>query len=90
MLNAVLRLGENITSKNLYFIGSGTPRILRDYLQEIGKLYGREDLIQIGVRPDDGIDYRLNMFDNSDLIADIGEYVSVSFTEGLKKTIAGF
>ena len=90
MLEAVLRLGENTTSKNLYFIGSGTPRILRDYLQEIGSLYGRSDFIQVGVRPDEGIEYRLDMFDNSDLIADIGEYVSVSFTEGIKKTIAGF
>lgn len=90
LLEAVLRLGENTTSKNLYFIGSGTPHILRDYLQEIGSLCGREDLIRVGVRPDDGIEYRLDMFDNSALIKDIGEYVRVSFTEGIKKTIAGF
>ena len=64
--------------------------IEREYLQEIGVLYGRADLIQIGVRSDDGIEYRLDMFDNSALVADIGSYVSVTFTEGIQKTIAGF
>lgn len=90
LLEAVLRLGMYNTSKNAYFIGSGTPRRLREYLQEIGQLYGRADLIRIGIRPDDGIEYRLDMFDNSALVADIGSYVSVSFTEGIQRTIAEF
>lgn len=90
LLEAVLRLGECQTTKSYYYIGSGSPRILKDYLHEIGILYGREDLIQVGVRPDDRIEYRYEMFDNSDLVKDIGEYVTMSFTEGIKKTIAEF
>lgn len=90
LLEAVCRLGECKTMKNMYFVGSGAARILREYLLEIGRSYGREDLIQIGVRPDDGIEYRMEMFDNSDLVADIGEYAKMSFTEGISKTIAEF
>lgn len=90
LLEAIVRLGEYRTNQNTYFIGSGNPRILKDYLQEIGVLFGREDLIQIGVRPDDCIEYRMDMFDNSALVKDIGEYVSMSFTEGIRKTIEEF
>lgn len=87
LIEAVLRLGENKTSKNCYFIGSGKPRILKDYLMEIGHLYGREYLIKIDIRPDDRIVYTLDMFDTNSLKADIGQYVSRSFTEGIKYTI---
>lgn len=90
LIEAVLRLGKYKTSKNCYFIGSGKPRILKDYLIEIGHLYGREDLIKIGARPDDGIVYTLDMFDTDILKADIGKYVSKSFTEGIKYTIENY
>ena len=55
LIEAVLRLGENKTSRNSYFIGSGEPRILKDYLLEIGEQYGKKELIKVGVRQDDGI-----------------------------------
>lgn len=90
LLNAIIKLGQSATNSNKYFIGSGAPRILKDYLLEIGRICGREDLIQIGVRADDGIEYRVEMFDNSNLVRDIGEYVTVSFDEGIRKTIAEY
>jgi nucleoside-diphosphate-sugar epimerase len=83
-------LGEKKVSKNYYFIGSGEPRLLKDYLLEIGKAYGRPDLIKIGVRPDDGILYTFDMFDISSLENDIGDYVSKSFTEGIRYTIENY
>lgn len=90
LLEAILRLGINNTTHNAYFIGSGTPRRLKEYLLEIGQIYGRPDLICIGVRPDDGIEYLLDMFDTSALTQDIGEYVTMSFTDGIRKTIAEY
>lgn len=90
LLEAVERLGEKNTLKNYYFIGSGEPRILREYLSEIGRVYGREDLIRIGERPDDGIRYSFNMFDTTDLKDDIGNYVSGSFTEHIEDTIKNY
>lgn len=87
LIEAVLRLGICPTKKDCYFIGSGEPRLLKDYLLEIGKIYGREDLIKIGVRPDDGIRYEFDMFSTKQLKADIGNYVSKSFSEGIKYTL---
>lgn len=87
LIEAVYRLGVSETSKSCYFIGSGEPRILKDYLLEIGSLYGHEEKIRIGVRPDDGIVYTMEMFDTSSLEKDIGEYVSMNFTAGIRYTL---
>lgn len=90
LIEAIYRLGNNKTKQNMYFIGSGEPRQLKDYLIEIGRTYGREDLIKIGVRPEDGIIYTLDMFDIKDLAKDIGNYVSTSFAEGIEYTIKNY
>ena len=90
LLEAIYLLGERENVRDCYFIGSGEPRILKDYLLEIGRLYGREDLIKIGVRPDDGIVYSYDMFDTTLLKNDIGEYVTKSFTEGIQYTLKNY
>lgn len=90
LIEAVYRLGTNKTQKNFYIIGSGKPRILKDYLVQIGQEYGREDLIKIGIRPDDGIKYSFDMFDIDDLVQDIGNYNITDFEEGIKTTIGGY
>ena len=48
---------------------------------------GYADKIGIGIRPDDGIKYTIEMFDNSDLVEAIGNYVSTGFDYGINKTI---
>lgn len=90
LIEAVFKLGESKISKNCYFIGSGEPRVLKEYLLEIGEQYGRKDLIKVGVRPDDGIVYTMDMFDTSALKNDIGDYISKSFTEGIKYTLENY
>lgn len=90
LIEAVYRLGLYDTTENCYLIGSGEPRVLKDYLTEIGKKSGRPELIKIGVRPDDGIVYRFEMFDNSKLEADIGKYVERSFSENIIFTIENY
>ena len=87
LIDAVVRLGEDDTKNNNYFIGSGKPRLLKEYLLEIGQTMGKEDRIKIGERQDDGIKYTVDMFDNSLLIEDIGEYVTKDFTEGIRYTL---
>ena len=86
-IEAIKRLGEKNTPKNAYYIGSGTPRLLRDYLLAIGKALGCPERIRIGERPDDGIKYTLDMFDASDTKNDIGEYITKSFENGIVETI---
>jgi nucleoside-diphosphate-sugar epimerase len=88
LIEAAYRLGANRTAKAFYFIGSGSPRILKDYLFRIGELVGQPDKIRIGLRTDDGIKYALDMFCNKDLVDAVGEYVSTDFDKGINKTIA--
>lgn len=90
LIEAVLRLGNTKTNESSYFIGSGEPRLLKDYLTEIGESVGRPDLIKVGVRPDDGIVYTYDMFDTSKLVRDIGCYAATSFTDGIKYTIENY
>ncbi|MBS4876449.1 MAG: NAD-dependent epimerase/dehydratase family protein [Acutalibacteraceae bacterium] len=88
LLEAVYRLGDRATSRNTYYIGSGAPRVLKEYLLEVGRIADREVLIQIGKRPDDGIVYTWDMFDTTALVQDIGEYVTKSFTERIQETVS--
>lgn len=90
LLDAVYRLGESECRSNFYYIGSGSPRLLKEYLNTIGEKFGSPELIRIGTRDDDGIKYELSMFDNSSLVKDIGEYVTKSFEEGICITIDAF
>ena len=87
LIEAVYRLGANETKKAFYYIGSGCPRILKEYLLRIGELAGYADKVGIGIRPDDGIKYSMDMFSNKDLVEAIGEYVSTDFDSGINKTI---
>lgn len=87
LLEAVYRLGNSETKKTCYYIGSGSPRILKEYLLVIGELAGMKDKIGIGIRPDDGIKYHFSMFDTTPLKEAIGEYVSTPFEVGIMKTI---
>lgn len=87
LIEAVYRLGANETKKAFYYIGSGSPRILKEYLLRIGELAGYADKVGIGIRPDDGIKYSMDMFSNKDLVEAVGEYVSTDFDYGINKTI---
>lgn len=90
LINAIYLLGINKTNQNYYFIGSGKPMILSEYLIRVGKACNKEHLIKIGVRADDGIKYSFDMFDNKDLINDIGNYISMDFDEAIKYTIENY
>lgn len=90
LIEAVYRLGEAKLNENFYFIGSGKPRILKEYLAEIGEQCKKNDLIRIGVREDDGIKYTFDMFDTKNLLNDIGDFVTKDFTEGLKYTLENY
>lgn len=90
LINAAVLLGIKNTSKSCYFIGSGKPRLLKDYLIEIGERCGKRENILIGERPDDGIKYSYDMFDTAALVEDVGEYCSHTFEEAINFTIKNF
>ena len=90
LVEAIYRLGIKQTSNNFYFVGSGTPMILKDYLLKIGSILNKTNLIRIGVHEDDGIRYTFEMMNNSKLIEEIGEFVTGSYDELIRYTIANF
>ena len=83
-------MGTTDVPNDFYFLGSGKPRLLKDYLNEIGTISDRPELIKIGERPDDGIEYTLDMFDNKNTVRDIGNYVSGDFEKHIKYTISEY
>lgn len=87
LLEAIYRLGCIDTDNNFFYIGSGLPRILMEYLFKIGDLVGARNKICLGVRPDDAINYDFSMFDSDPLKSAIGEYATTSFEDGVLKTI---
>lgn len=90
LIEAIYRLGRTEANDNFYYIGSGEPRILEEYLKTVGEIFGLPDLIHIGERPDDGIKYSYDMLDSSATISAIGNYVSDSFENHIKYTIEYF
>lgn len=75
-------------ARDTYYIGSGAPRPLGEFLRTAGRLAGREDLIAIGKRPDDGTRYRAEWFDIAGLAADTGFRPETSFEDGIRELIA--
>lgn len=88
LIEAVSRLGLGESEKSFYYVGSGSPRPLKEYLCRIGELAGFPEKVCLGVRPDDGIKYSVEMFDNRNLVEEIGNYVHTDFDSGIRKTIS--
>ena len=69
------------------FLGTNQPNKLFFFIKAIAKIMGKEDLVKFGIREDDGIKFTMDMFDSSKLMADIGKYITVSFEEGISRTL---
>lgn len=72
--------------ENLFFIGSGTPKILSEYLLFVANTL-KNAKINIGARPDDGMVFCKDFFDNTDSVKAIGNYVSDTFENNMLKLI---
>lgn len=90
LVEAMYRLGKCTNSKSCYFLGSGKPQLLKDFLLEIGKVLKKENLIKIGALADDGVVYAENMFDTSPLVSDIGQYVSTDFSQRIRQLLLSY
>ena len=83
---AGISMSEKVESGEFY-VGNGTPRLLKEYLIEIGRLAGHEELIIIGGRPDDGTRYKAEWFDITALKRETGFNPEIRFAEGVKDNI---
>lgn len=86
LVKAVILLAEKHLSRNSYFLGSGKPRILREYLEAIPEAIGVDVCMGIGARPDDGLRYSKDWFDITPLVNDTGFKCSYEFEDAIKET----
>ncbi len=87
LVYAAYLLGKTKASSGEYYLGSGNPRPLRDYLLEVGSIMGKPDKIKLGVRPDDGLKYEASWYSTEKLASQTGFKVRVGFQEGINRTI---
>lgn len=85
--SALYHIGTCDTSKKEFFVGSGRPRLLKDYLLQMWEITGKKVPIGIGKRADDGIVYDSEWFNISDLTEKTGFVPVTGFEEGILKTI---
>jgi len=83
---AAIGLGERVTSDEFY-VGAGTPRLLKEWLREVGEWAGRPDLIKIGGRPDDGTRFKADWFSIETLTRETGYRPQIAFADGVRRNI---
>jgi nucleoside-diphosphate-sugar epimerase len=90
VVKALYLLGEINVKNQEYFVGSGSPKILKEYLLEIKEAFGKNAKMIFGERKDDGLCFNYDWFNTNLLKEDTGFEVSKSFKENIKKTIDNY
>lgn len=87
LADALTVLGENKCEKNAYYVGSGEPRILREYISKAAEICGYSLDIGFGKRPDDGMIFKKEWFDNSEFASEFRLIEHHSFEALIKQLI---
>ncbi len=72
-------LGECHLSKNEYYIGSGSPKSMKEYLVRTREILGVDTELKVGARPDDGLRFSYDWYDISPIREDTGYSTRVRF-----------
>jgi nucleoside-diphosphate-sugar epimerase len=70
-------------SRREYYIGSGSPKQLREWLEETCRVIGSDVSLGIGERPDDGLRFDKDWFDIGPLASDTGYTPKVCFADAV-------
>lgn len=84
--NALFLLGEKDTPGDEYYIGSGKPMLLCEYLELAREVLQVNTELRFGARPDDGLRFDFSWFDISPLVRDTGYTPTREFQESVKRT----
>lgn len=87
---ALYLMGEHGKENRIYGIGSGSPRLLSHYITQIRDYIDPSLPIGIGELPSDGKRPTCGCLDIGPLVDDTGYRPSVSFEEGIQRTIEYF
>lgn len=86
LIQAICCLESSELSGNRYFLGSGEVMLLKEYLTQIPMILGIDSEMGIGQRPDDGLVYKREWFDITDLKEETSFKSNYSFAEGIRAT----
>lgn len=85
-INSIIAVAEKGKSFNRYYIGSGAPKPLREFLLEMRDIVDPEAELGLGDLPFKGVDISYNQFDLKKVERDTGYKNEVSFAEGIRMT----
>lgn len=76
-------LGECPLSKQEYYIGSGHPMQMKDYLYRTKEILNTDTELRIGFRPDDGLRFSFDWYDISEIVMDTGYSTQVAYDQAV-------
>lgn len=85
-INSIIEVAEKGKAFNRYYIGSGEPKPLREFLIEMKNIIDPEAEIGLGDIPFKGANISYSQFDLKKVERDTGYHNKVSFEEGIKMT----
>jgi nucleoside-diphosphate-sugar epimerase len=74
-------------AQGAYNIASGAPTTIREIVERLGRITGREDLVKIGALPARANDAPLVLGDSQRMMADVGWTPKLSLDAGLSATV---
>lgn len=85
-INSIIEISEKGKAFNRYYIGSGEPKPLRDFLTIMRDVVDSEARIGLGEIPFKGTDISYKQFDLKKVEKDTGYKNKITFDEGIKMT----
>lgn len=85
-INSIIAVSEKGKAFNRYYIGSGNPKPLKEFLIEMRDIVDPEAEIGLGDIPFKGIDISYDQFELKKVEEDTGYKNEISFSEGIKLT----
>lgn len=85
-INSIIEVAERGKAFNRYYIGSGEPKPLREFLIEMKNIIDPQAEIGLGDIPFKGANISYSQFDLKKVERDTGYHNKVSFEEGIKMT----
>ena len=84
---ALYCIGNSGKDKCSYYIGSGEPRKLKEYIVEIRDIINPNKKLKMGAVPFNGKSSPIEVFDINNITKDTGFLPKISFGVGVKKTV---
>ena len=85
-INSIIEVSEKGKAFNRYYIGSGEPKPLREFLLEMRDIVDPDAEIGLGDIPFKGVDISYSQFDLKKVEKDTGYKNQISFAKGIKMT----